>query len=327
MKKKLLYTISLLFCILFIGACTSGPSSLSGDAKYSIVCSFFPEYEWVKELIKGNEKDYEITMLLDNGIDIHSYQPSTGDIVKISSADLFIYVGGESDSWATDALAEAVNKNMHVVNLMETVGDSVREEEIMEGMEGSEDTSEDESEEEPEYDEHVWLSLINTKKIVSSIKEALCDIDAANSGIYNSNAEEYNKKLDELDSEYKEVFKTEKKHTLLFGDRFPFRYMFDDYGIEYYAAFPGCSAETEASFKTVTYLAGKVEELGLSSVLVTETSDKKMAQTIIDNTESKDQDILVLDSMQSKTLQDIEKGTTYLGIMQENLNILKKAIQ
>ena len=268
-------------------------------------------------------------MLLDNGVDLHSYQPTSEDIMKISDCDLFIYVGGESDAWIEDALKEAVNKDMKVINLLDVLGNSVKEEEVVEGMEAEEEESEEKSEEEeePEYDEHVWLSLKNAKVFCKAIADDLSEIDKDHAETYQKNEENYAEKLDELDQDYQKTVDESSQKTLLFGDRFPFRYMADDYGLDYYAAFVGCSAETEASFETITFLAGKLGELGLKNVMTIEKSDQKITKAIIENTKDKNQKILTLDSMQSATSDDVKAGTTYLSVMEDNLEVLKEALR
>ena len=294
----------------------------------SVVTTIFPEYDLVKEILGANPANAEVTMLLDNGVDLHSYQPTAEDILKIATCDLFIYVGGESDEWVEDALQEATNKDMVVVNLLETLGSDVKEEEVVEGMEAEEEEEEEaEGEEEPEYDEHVWLSIKNTEKLCEAVKNAIITIDSENSAVYEENSKAYCEKLAALDKAYEDAVSSSTVDTLLFGDRFPFRYLVDDYGLKYYAAFVGCSAETEASFETITFLAGKVDELGLQSILTIEGADHKIAETIKDNTTSKDQEILTMDSMQSTTSEDVKNGATYLGIMESNLEVLKKALQ
>ena len=225
-----------------------------------------------------------ITLLLDSGVDLHSFQPSAQDIVKISSCDLFIYVGGESDEWADDVLKNTASNGPKVINLLDVLGDSVKPEEIVEGME-----HEHEHEHE-EPDEHVWLSLKNAVIICRKISEVLCGLDPKNKNIFTANLENYIRELSNLDKSYAETIENSKRKVILFGDRFPFRYLTDDYGLKYYAAFSGCSAESEASFETITFLAGKVDELGLKNVMVIESSDKKIAQTIIQNTKTKDQE-------------------------------------
>ena len=299
----------------------------------NIVTTIFPEYDWVREILGDNAGNADLTMLLDNGVDLHSYQPTAQDILKISTCDLFIYVGGESDGWVSDALQEAANKDMKVIDLLDVLDDAVKEEEIVEGMEAGEEHGDgeyeehEEEEEGPEYDEHVWLSLRNAKVLCEAITNALTEIDPDHAADYRSNLTSYSEKLDALDAAYQSAVDSASRKTLLFGDRFPFRYLVDDYGLSYYAAFAGCSAETEASFRTITFLADKADELNLTSVLTIESSDQKMAQTIIQNTKEKNQNILTLNSMQSVTSNDVAAGSGYLSIMESNLDVLKEALQ
>ena len=301
----------------------------------------------------------DMTLLLDNGVDLHSYQPTAEDIVKIKECDMFVYVGGESDEWVEDVLASAENDDMVVINLLDVLGDSVKNEEIVEGMEheheeGDEhedadneegednedadhedgDEQEDadhedgeEHEHEEEKDEHVWLSLKNASVLCEEIATQLGTIDEANKDYYMSNYEDYKAELDALDKEYQAAVDAGSKDTILFGDRFPFRYMVDDYGLNYYAAFAGCSAESEASFDTVIFLAGKVDELGLPAILTIEGADHDIAETVKKNTKSGDQKILTMNSLQSTTSKDIAEGTTYLSVMRSNLDVLKDALQ
>ena len=288
-----------------------------------IVTTIFPIYDWVREVL-GEEADVaEITMLLDSGVDLHSYQPTAADILKLSTCDLFIYVGGESDAWAEDALAEAVNPDMRVVSLLDVLGDRVKEEETVEGMEREDEEEEDEA----EYDEHVWLSLRNAQILCSEIADVLGAVDPDKAAVYTENADAYNAKLAALDQAYAEAVESASVRTLLFGDRFPFRYLADDYGLDYYAAFVGCSAETEASFETIIFLADKADELGLGAILQIESADGSIARTIRDNTSTKDQEILTLDSLQSMTSKDAADGVTYLSVMSDNLAVLRAALR
>ncbi len=298
-----------------------------------IVTTIFPEYDWVREVLGNRASDAEITFLLDSGVDMHSYQPSAADIMDISTCDLFIYAGGESDAWAADAVKNATNKNMQVINLMDVLGENAKEEEVVEGMQAEHghdhdhDDDEDEHEEETEYDEHVWLSLKNAQIFVSTIADSLSNIDPTHADTYAANASAYTGKLAQLDTDYQAAVDAAPIHTVLFADRFPFRYLIDDYGLSYYAAFSGCSADTEASFDTIIFLANKVNELGLHSILTIENSNDKIANTIIQNTQSRDQQIRVLNSMQTVTAQDVASGTTYLSVMEENLHVLSAALQ
>lgn len=503
MKKYIAMFLIAVMIILCLSACKDNITNTSQEDKIQIVTTIFPEYDWVKEILGDKIEQAEITMLLDNGVDLHSYQPTTEDIMKISTCDLFIYVGGESDRWVNDALKEATNKDMKVINLLDVLGDSVKIEEMVEGMqeedhghshshneeitmdnienrtlsdfdgkwkslypyllngdldeyceykaENDEDSTtnketyiekyksswvsdvnnitindnyiaftyndgntvsaeykyagynikvddngkissvryqfETDSNDAPKYvqfndhsyestkaqhfhvyfgdesfdklmdletnpffvkdvlsvneiieelmghnheeekDEHVWLSLKNTEILCKAISNALQEIDPDNKETYFKNTSAYIEKLMALDSEYCKVVDNAAHKTILFGDRFPFRYFVDDYGLSYYAAFVGCSAETEASFETITFLAGKVDELSLNSILTIEKSDQKIAKTIVQNTHSKDQNIMALDSMQSITTKDVSNGATYLSIMESNLEILQEALK
>lgn len=301
------------------------PSSDSGSS-VNIVTTIFPQYDWVREIVKDSPGNISTTLLLSDGVDLHSYQPTAEDIMKIATCDIFIYVGGESDSWVEDALTEDADSDMTVINLLDVLGNSAKEEVIGFGMETEEEDGAHDGEDEIEYDEHVWLSLRNAEICCNEIEKAIEEKDPENAGIYSANLASYKDKISALDKAYTETVTGGATDTLLFGDRFPFLYMAEDYGLSYYAAFSGCSAETEASFETIVYLAGKVNELGLKSICTIENSDRKIAQTIRDNTETKDQEILTFDSLQSIKAEDIENGVTYLSLMENNLEVLKKAL-
>ncbi|MCR5182743.1 MAG: metal ABC transporter substrate-binding protein [Clostridia bacterium] len=327
MKKILSIIVAVMLitgCMSACGTDNSTPDTENGSIQ--IVTTIFPEYDWVMNILGDNTAGAEVTMLLDSGVDLHSFQPTAKDIMKISTCDLFIYVGGESDEWVDDALREATNEDMIVIDLLDILGDSAKEEEVVEGMQEEEEEEEEHGEEGPEYDEHVWLSLRNADVLVGSISEAIQTIDPDNAETYRANAEAYAEKLRALDAEYQSMVSEASLKTMLFGDRFPFRYLAEDYGLDYYAAFVGCSAETEASFETITFLAGKVDELSLPAVITIEGTDHRIAETIVQNTQSKDQIILTLDSMQATTAKDVESGTTYLSIMENNLAVLRDAL-
>ena len=328
MKKNFagIVTLVMLFTFIFAGA------SLAEEKKINVVTTIFPVYDWVREVV-GDSDDVEITMLLDNGVDLHSYQPTARDIMKVATCDVFAYVGGESDEWVKDALAEAVNPDMVAVNLVEAMGEDIKLEEIVEGMEYEHEDEEHEHEDEEhdhehedEVDEHVWLSLRNAQKLVKALAVALGEADPANAGRYTANADAYAEKLAALDAEYAAAREAAEYDTLLFGDRFPFRYLVDDYNLNYYAAFSGCSAESEASFETIVFLAGKVDALGLTTVLTIEGDNHRIAETIVGNTQAKDAKVLAMDSLQGTTGEDVKNGATYLGVMEANLEVLKQAM-
>lgn len=328
MKKITALLLALLMLVGALAGCGKQNDTNKTD-KLSIVTTIFPEYDWVREILGDKADNTEVTMLLDNGVDLHSYQPTADDIVKISDCDLFIYVGGESDEWVEDALRNAANRNMKVINLLEVLGDSVKTEEIVEGMQEEEHEHEDaeEHEHEEEADEHVWLSLKNAKMLVRVISKALQELDPDNKDIYAANADAYVKKLSALDAEYQAAVDAASNKTILFGDRFPFRYLVDDYGLRYYAAFVGCSTETEAGFETISFLAKRVDELKLPCVLTIEGAQHKIAETIVRNTTAKNQRVLTMDSMQSTTSKDVKNGTTYLSVMEKNLSVLKEVLR
>ena len=323
MKK---ITAVFLGLILTISALTGCGGAQNTHADIKVVATVFPIYDWVREVAR-DDVDIKLDMLLDNGADLHSYQPSATDIIDISDCDVFIYVGGESDKWVSDVIKQADNKDMIVLDLLDILGDKAKEEEVKEGMQEDEHEESKGGEEEHEHDEHVWLSVKNASLFVAEIADALGKKDARHADAFKTNAAAYTDKLTDLDKQYQSAADSAKTKTLLFGDRFPFRYLTEDYGLDYYAAFTGCSAETEASFETIVFLADKVDELGLKSIMQIESSDGSIAKTIRDNTKSKDQDILTLDSMQSVTQKRVSDGETYLSIMQSNLEVLKKALE
>ncbi len=328
--------MAIAFFAVCLSACGTDPQENETNKRH-IITTIFPEYDWVLSILGENPADMEVTMLLDNGVDLHSFQPTAADILAISTCDLFIYVGGESDEWVEDALQQESNPDRIVVNLLETLGEDVKVEEVVEGMQADHDHDhegedhdhegeEHEHEHEAEYDEHVWLSLKNTVKLAQVISDAMISLDPANAEIYQKNTKDFVEKCKALDEKYQKAVKTATYDTVLFGDRFPFRYMTDDYGLNYYAAFVGCSAETEASFETIVFLAQKMDALSLPAILTIEGTTHKIAQTIVENTQAKNQTILVMDSMQSVTSKDVQNGASYLSIMEKNLEVLKNAI-
>ncbi|MBQ7546129.1 MAG: zinc ABC transporter substrate-binding protein [Clostridia bacterium] len=325
MKKTLLSALALCLCAcLLLGslsACGSVPNADGG--KLQIVATIFPIYDWVREILGDRLADTDLTLLLDNGVDLHSYQPGAQDLMRVSQCDLFVYVGGNSDAWVTDALGSVQNPDRVAVSLLETLGEAVKVEEIVEGMEAEEE----DEEEGVEYDEHVWLSLRNASVLVNALADSLGKVDPDHASVYVRNAQAYTSKLDALEAQYADAAAAASVKTLLFADRFPFRYLADDYGLSYYAAFSGCSAETEASFRTITFLAEKTDELGLRNILQVESADGSIARTVRENTRTKDQQILTLNSLQSAASQDVEQGLTYLSAMTENLEVLKTALQ
>ena len=316
MKLKKLMT-GVLAAFMLAGC---APKQQQNTTKLKIVATTFPQYDWIREIIGKDNTNVDLQLLMKNGGDLHSYQPTAGDIANIADANLFVYVGGESDEWVDDALKEKTNKDMKVVNMMQTLGDDIDEEE-----EGLEKESEDHDHEEIEYDEHVWLSLKRAQKIVKAIADELVELDPTNAKKYQANAEAYIAKLAALDKSYQSTVGTVENKTWIFADRMPFHYLAKDYGITTYAAFNGCSTETNASFNTIVSLAKYADELGIKHIMTIEGSDKKLAKAVIENTTDKNQDILTLNSLQSVSQSDIDKGLTYYGAMEENLKVLAQS--
>jgi len=301
--------------------CSEAPQAADGRLK--VVCTTFASYDWVRE-ITGERDALSVTLLLDDGVDLHSFESTVSDLATVAEADLFVYVGGESDAWVADALANATNQNQRSLSLMEAAAGLVREEEAVEGMQ--EEQEEGLEEDEVEYDEHVWLSLACARTLVNALAEELSLLDPEGQAIYEENARAYEGDLAELDGQYRELVAASPRDTVLFGDRFPFRYLMDDYGISYFAAFQGCSAETEASFETIAFLADKADELDLAYLLVCEDSDEKLAQSIAQAARTARPQVLRMDSLQSTSLADAQAGRTYLLAMRENLDTLAQAL-
>ena len=330
-KRKYIWAAFAALVIGLLSGCGQKGESVSAEEpEFRVVCTVFPLYDWTSQILGGQEGRVELTMLLKDGSDLHSYQPTVADMLTISQADLFIYVGGESDFWVEDALENADNPDLKAVRLIDGLEGFLQEEEYVEGMAG---TGEDEhahdhdhGEDETAYDEHIWLSLRNARQSCQVIAGQLAAMDEAHAEEYLEHAVQYGALLDNLDQEYKDAVAGAPYHTLVFGDRFPFRYLTEDYGLEYYAAFPGCSAETEASFYTIAFLAEKVSELELPAVLAIDGSDGTIARTIADNTETRDQKVLTMDSMQAVDWRDVQAGADYLSAMENNLAVLKEAL-
>ena len=321
MKRNKLIKIFaiMMIAILSLGTLASCGKKEADSKKLKIVVTTFPEYDWVREILGDRVKDVDLKLLQKNGTDLHSFQPSAQDIKDISNADIFVYVGGESDEWVEDVLKKKKNKDLVAINLMDEMKDSKKAEEVKEGMQPEkEDEDEDEGDghhhenaEEVEYDEHVWLSLKNAIKLCQPIEQAIAEKDKKHADTYKKNLDAYTKKLEALDSKYAEAVKNAKVKTLIFGDRFPFRYMVDDYGLNYYAAFVGCSAESEASFETISFLSNKLNQLKIKHVVTIENSDQKIAKSIIKNADG--------------TKRDIKKKT-YLKTMENNLKVLQEVL-
>lgn len=334
--------ISFLVAFVLAAACLAGcgtgkvpDNQEDGADRISIVCTTFPQYDWVTELIGEAADAFDVTLLVKNSADIHNYQPSAQDMISMKEADLFVYVGGESDAWVEDLMKADPELSDKSVSLVAALGDEALVEELLEGMQhdhehGHESDAHDEQgvhgAEADVLDEHVWLSLENAELLCQYISGKLCQLAPDYEAVIQDNTIAYTSALHELHESYQTMVENSAGNALIFGDRFPFRYLAEDYDLECYAAFAGCNAEVEASFDTIITLADKVDKLKVPCILVIDGSDKSLAETILSTAKTEGQEILVLNSMQSVSWEDIEQGANYLDIMKANLEVLRKAL-
>ena len=314
-KKKLRLFCLLLCCSLFLGGCGSPRADSSADT-IKVVCTIFPPYDFVRQVAQGVEK-VQIKMLLKPGQESHDYDPSSEDILAIHDCDLFLYGGGESDSWIDGMLDSVDLSGKTVISMMEKVELSLEEQK--EGMEA--DPQEDAHE---EYDEHVWTSPLNAMTISQEICDALCGIDPTNAALYRQNTEDYIAQLTELDNAFSAAVAAGEKGTIVVADRFPLKYFTDRYGLDYYAAFSGCAASVEPSSATVQFLIDKVKELDLKVVFQMDLSQGLVADTVAEASGAK---VLTFYSCHNLSKNDFEQGETYLSLMYKNLDALKEALQ
>ncbi len=328
MQHRLLVPVlccAAILCLLLVSCSSVADPLVSSSAdtqekeNLEIVTTIFPLYDWVKEMSK--DTDAQITWLTDTGVDLHSYQPSAADIRKISDCDLLLYVGGTSDEWITEVLAEISNPKMHVVCLLDELSDLVLEEEQTEGM-----MAQSHSQKHTDPDEHIWMSPSCAAVCCQCIAEELEEIAPDNKELYEANTSAYLSELDTLNAAYEEMTAQAARDTLLVADRFPFRYLTNEYHLNYYAAFSGCSAETGASFETIIFLADQIDEQNLPVILKLKESTPDLAETIRSASGKNNVQILSMDAMQSVTASDVENGVSYLSIMEDNFTVLQQAL-
>lgn len=334
MRKYITIFVMVIFSILIVGCTNSqdAPPKINDenpDDKINIVTTGFAPYDFARE-ISGDHAN--ITMLLPPASESHSFEPTPKDIITIGNCDVFIYVGGKSDDWVDGVLSSVDTSDIEIITLMDCV--DVVEEEIVEGMQEDEHHHEEDHHDEEhhdedhhddhELDEHVWTSPLNAKLIVEKISEAICIKDSANVADYEKNTAEYLNRLDELDTQFQEVVDSGARKTLVFGDRFPFRYFADRYGLEYFAAFPGCSTETEPSADTIAFLIDKVGAEKIPVVLSIELSNGKITNTICESTGAIP---MTLHSCHNISKEDFESGVSYMDLMEKNVAVLREALK
>ncbi len=339
MKK--IFNLLIVVAMVFATVCLTGCNNKKED-KITIVATSFPGYDFARAVTK-NIANVEVKMLLKPGSEMHDYEPTPQDIKTIKNSDMFIYVGGDSDEWIEDVIEDINVDETKIIKLMDLV--DVVEEELVEGMEehdhdheehdhdhedhedhGHEDHDHEEhdhEDEEVEYDEHVWTSPVNAIKIVKSLQDEIIKLDESNKESYENNTQEYVSKLENINKQIKDVVKNAKRTEVVFGDRFPLRYFVDTYNLSYYAAFPGCSEQTEASAKTISFLIEKVKEDKIPVVFHIELSNGKIANTIAKETGAK---VLEFNSAHNITQSDFDAGVTYVDIMEKNISVLKEAL-
>jgi len=318
MKQKILITLSVLFAVvILVSDCSKTKHKTEG--KPTIVTTIFPPYDFAREIAGDN---VNIIMLLPPGSESHSFEPAPKDIVEIQNCNVFIYAGGESDAWVEKILSSMDTSKMKLIPLIKCV--NAVEEKIVEGMQEEAEDNKDDKDKKPEYDEHVWTSPKNAKLIVQKISGTLCEIDSANANLYKKNTAAYRAKLDELDIKFQNTVNKGVRKTIVFADRFPFRYLADAYKLRYFAAFPGCSTETEASAATVKFLINKIKAEKIPVVFHVEFSNQKMAKTISEATGAK---VLLLHAAHNVSKDDLKSGQTYLDIMTKNVSALKEALE
>lgn len=308
MKRWIALLLALLLFALFSGGCALPEQS----GKRTIVTTLFAEYDWARQIL-GDTAEWELILLTDNGTELHSFQPTAADIIQIAQADLFIYTASEQTPWIEEALKTEGNPARIALDLNAVLADkALREEHDHEGHE----------EHDASIDPHHWLSPKNALLLSEAIAQKIMEADPANQEAYQRNYADYRARLEALDQAYSQAFG--EGATLIFADRYPFRYLEADYPLTCYAAFPGCTAETNADFKTVMALAQQVQKIRPAALLTVDGGDPSLAQTIL-STAKVEAEILSVASMQSVTKARIEEGLDYLTVMEENLNIFKKA--
>lgn len=304
----------LIFAATLFGGCAPSGSGEEKKGKLKVVATIFPQYDFVRQVAGGKA---ELKMLLKPGEESHSYEPTPKDIIDIQNCDLFIYVGGENDEWVEDILESLDTGKMKTLRLIDCV--KTVSEEHVEGMKEERHSPE----EEDAFDEHVWTSPKNAIKIVDNITEILCKTDPNNEASYRQASDEYRGELSVLDDEFREAAEDSNRHTILFGDRFPFRYFAEEYNLKYYAAFPGCASDTEPSAATMAYLINKVKEEKIPVVLKMELSNDNIAKAIAEATGAK---VKVFYSCHNLTADQFAAGETYLSMMEKNVSTLREAL-
>ena len=311
MKKRLTALIILSALCLMLCGCGGGPYESGGEG-LSIIATGFPSFDFAREI--GGDR-VKVTMLVPPGAETHSFEPTPQDIIRIENCDLIICAGGHSEAWL-DTLLAGQSGDIPKITMLSCV-DGL-EKEIKEGMQNVHHHHHHH-----EFDEHVWTSPVNAKLICRRICGELCELDGENSAYYRKNYEAYAAKLDELDAMFRETVENGRSDTLIFADRFPVRYFVEEYGLDYYAAFPGCADDVEPSAKTVAFLIDMVKENNVPAVLHIEFSNEKMADIICEDTGCKK---LQFHACHTVTREQLDEGISYIDLMRANVETVKEAL-
>lgn len=311
----------LLGAALLLGAlsgCTAKPAQDGAYGKLRVVVTIFAPFDFARTI--GGE-DADVTMLLRPGTEVHAFEPSPKDIIAVRNADVFVYVGGESDAWVHSVLEGADNPSLRAVTLMDCV--EALEEETVEGMQTGRGAHDHDAAEETEYDEHVWTSPRNAARICEKLADVFAAADPEHAGAYERRCTDYVGKLETLNAEFEEIVEHASHETLIFADRFPLRYFADAYGLDYFAAYPGCAESAEPSAATVAFLIDKVRAENIPAVFYIELSNQKLADTVCEATGAKK---LLFSSCHNVTAAEFKNGATYLSLMEQNAAALREAL-
>lgn len=317
LRKITAVALILVLALLALSACAPKDAAETKSG-ISIVSTVFPSYDFARQITAGT--DANITLLLQPGEEVHSFDPTSQDIIRIQNADLFLYVGGENDTWVNGVLT-GLDKSVNTFRMMDYV--TLYEEELVAGMQAEEEDATATGENAQEWDEHVWTAPINAIAIVKAMTAELISIDPANAKTYQANSDAYVAQLEALDQSFWDVVNASTRKTVVFADRFPVRYFVEEFGLSYYAAFPGCSAETEASAATIASLIDHVKSENIPVVFYIEMSNQQMADTVAEATGAK---TMLFHTCHNVTKAEFESGATYLSLMQNNVLALKAAL-
>lgn len=309
-KRKIYRIMSVIISVVMFCLFTAcGNETAEDNSRLKIVATLFPQYDFAKQITGDNA---EVTLLLTPGSESHTYEPTPKDVSKIQQADIFLYIGGESEVWVDEVLESAQNKNLKTVRLMDYINPI---------EESHEDDEHDHDE--TEYDEHIFTSLRNSQVLLDEICNAVCEEDKENEETYKKNTEAYSEKISELDTKFTDMINNAQRKTIVFGDRFPFAYFAKDYGLDCHAAFSGCSSETEASSATISSLIDIVKKDNVPTVFYIEFSSQSIAGKIADASGAK---TALLHSCHNISKEDLENGTTYVDLMTQNYQNLSEAL-